>query len=107
MEQADGETGARLWVLEPGESVAVTVRATRAVMIVTDRRVILLVSGQRLWALGFQDLRRIQFDVERDKSTLVIVPEKPDNVPHLLALPEGELEHASQAVAIIGRHVSV
>lgn len=107
MEQAASGPKPIARLLERGEPVAVTVRMTTGFFIVTDRRVIVASDGQRPWAGRFAELRRIELDVERDRSaTLVSVPENPANPPQLLAIPESEFDAAAQTLDIIGRRLS-
>jgi hypothetical protein len=107
MEEAvdDGQMIQRL--LEPGEALTVTARATEAVLAVTDRRVIVAANQRSRLALGISEVRRIQFDIERDRpATLVIVPDSPAHAPQVLAIPIEELALASQALAIIGQRLN-
>jgi hypothetical protein len=97
------ETGL-LRLLEPDEELHVQAEATDAVMLVTNRRVAVSVNNRLSLAVPFEGLRRIQFDIERDRhATLVLVPDAPSDVPQVLAIPPEQYAAVGQALAIIGR----
>ena len=57
--------------------------------------------------IAFSGLRRIQFDVERQRpATLVIVPEHPADEPQVLAIPPERYEAIASALTIIGRQLA-
>jgi hypothetical protein len=94
-----------LRLLEPDEQVHVHARATDAVMLVTNRRVAVSVNDKLALAVPFEGLRRIQFDIERERpATLVLVPDAPQDVPQVLSIPPEEYLAVGEALAIIGRH---
>jgi hypothetical protein len=67
-----------LEVLEPNETLRAHARARDAVIAVSDRRLIVAARERIALSIAFHELRRIQFDIERDKpATMVIVPRKP------------------------------
>jgi len=76
--QPEGDAPPVLRVVEPGELVQVMTEASGTHLLLTDRRLI-VASGERLALdISFSELRRIQFDIERQRpATLVIVPEDP------------------------------
>ena len=54
-------------------------------------------------SIGFDELRRIQFDIERDRpATMVIVPEEAHYEPQVLAIPPQEFKATAEALALIG-----
>src|SRR4051794_2191804 len=55
-------------ILDPDEELHAAVQATDAVVAVTDRRVIVKTHLHVELAVPFHVLRRIQFDVERDRA---------------------------------------
>ena len=70
----------------------------------THLTVVLPENEMVLLDMPIADLRRIQFDIERDRSaTLVIVPGKAEHLPQVLAVPPTEYEAAGIALARIGR----
>ncbi|MDF2733572.1 MAG: hypothetical protein K0S97_195 [Chloroflexota bacterium] len=89
--------------LEPEEAVQAVANAESASVLVTDRR-IAVADGDRLALdIPFDALRRIQFDIERDRpATLVIVPEHPANEPQVIAVPPERFEEVTRALALIG-----
>jgi hypothetical protein len=104
-ERNDYEEQVRRW-LEPDEALHATARARDAALAVSDRRVV-LVSGDRL-ALNvpFERLRRVQFDIERDRpATLVIVPEHPEDEPQVLPISSEEYEAVARALVVIGHEL--
>jgi len=102
MASSEDRTGlpiARL--LEPGEQLYAQAEATDASMLVTDRRVAVAVNERLTMAVPFEDLRRIQFDVERDRhATLVLVPADP---PQVLVIPPDQYAAVGEAIALIGQ----
>ncbi len=89
--------------LEPGETVQALARAQTASLLVTDRRVAVAEDERLALDLPFEGLRRIQFDIERERpATLVIVPEHPANEPQVIAVPPDRFDEVTRALAIIG-----
>jgi hypothetical protein len=96
-----------LQALEPGEELAVQARATEAVIAVTDRRLVVAAAERVALAVAFQDLRRIQFDIERDRpATLVIVPEMAHHEPQVLSIPPDRYREAADALVLIGQRLA-
>ncbi len=89
--------------LEPDETVHAAARAADAFMAVSDRR-LLVAAGERLaMSLPIEDLRRVQFDIEKGRpATVVIVPEAATIEPQVLLIPDDQLEAAAQALAVVG-----
>jgi hypothetical protein len=78
--------------------------ATDAVMLVTDRRVAVALNDRLSMAVPFDGLRRIQFDVERDRhATLVLVPDHPADPPQVLVIPPHQYAAVGEAIALIGQ----
>jgi hypothetical protein len=93
--------------LEPGEVVEVLAQATEASLLVTDRRVAVAEEDRLALDIPFQGLRRIQFDIERERpATLVIVPEHPAQEPRVIAIPPERFDEVTRALAIIGLRLS-
>jgi hypothetical protein len=94
-------------VLEPDERLHVQAQARDAAIVVTDRRLI-VAAGERLaLAVRFEGLRRIQFDIERERpATMVIVPESPRDEPQVLAIPPDQYEEVARALALVGRRLA-
>lgn len=92
-----------LSILGPDEQVQVEARATDALMLVTDRRVAVAVQDRLAMAVPFESLRRIQWDVERDRhATLILVPEHVADTPQVLVIPPEEYAAVGHAIALIG-----
>ena len=93
--------------LDPDETVRAHVRALDARIVVTDRR--LAVAEQHRLALdvGFDNVRRIQFDIERRRpATLVIVPEHPSYEAQVLSIPPEQYEAVGAALAFVGQMIA-
>jgi hypothetical protein len=96
-----------LRLVEPGETVDVLAVAAGGKLLVTDRRLAVAVGERLALDIGFDGLRRIQFDIERTRpATLVIVPEKAADEPQVLAIPPERFDEITRALAIIGRRLA-
>ena len=96
-----------LHALEPGEELRLQARATEAVLALTDRRLVVAASDRLALAVPFEGLRRIQFDIERDRpATLVIVPEMAHHEPQVLSIPPERYREASYALVAIGQRLA-
>lgn len=94
---------ALLHILEPDEELNMSVRATTAMLVVTDRRVVVTEQSRILLDCPFTEVRRVQLDVEREQpASLVIVPETVKHEAQVLRVPGDDLELAGRAVALIG-----
>ena len=92
--------------LEPDERIQIKAAAIGAQLAVTNRRVAIVDERRLILDTPFEGLRRIQFDIERDRpATLVVVPESPSQPPQVLAIPPEEYHGVTKALAIIGRRV--
>jgi hypothetical protein len=92
--------------LEAGETVQVLARAASASVLVTDRRIAVAEDERLALDLPFEGLRRIQFDIERERpATLVIVPEHPRDEPQVIAVPPERFGEVTQALAFIGQRL--
>ena len=96
-----------LRLIQPGESLHLVARTAGAKVIVTDRRLAVASAERVALDISFEGLRRIQFDIERDRpATLVIVPENPSQEPQVLAVPPERYEEVTQALATIGHRLA-
>jgi hypothetical protein len=94
-------------VLEPDEQLQITARAFDAFVAVTDRRIAVVNDRKVLIDATFDGLRRIQFDIERDRpATLVVVPESSMQIPQVLAIPPEEFDAVTRALAVVGRQLA-
>jgi hypothetical protein len=97
-----------LELLEPDETIRVRARARDAVLAVSDRRLIVAARERLALSVGFHELRRIQFDIERDRpATMVIVPEEAHHEPQVLAIPPEEFRATAEALALIGQQLAM
>jgi len=93
-----------LEALEPGEQLRVRARSREAVLAVTDRRLVVAAPDRIALAVPLEGLRRIQFDIERDRpASLVIVPEQAHDEPQVLSIPRDQFAAAAEALVVIGR----
>jgi hypothetical protein len=90
-------------VLHPREQVRWRAVATDAVLAVTDRRLIVAAPTRVALAIPFEGVRRIQFDIERNRpATLVVVPELGHHEPQVLAIPPEQYHAAAEALVALG-----
>jgi hypothetical protein len=90
-------------VLEPGEEIRCRARATDAILAVTDRRLVVAASHRIPLAIPFEGLRRVQFDIERERpATLVLVPELARHAPQVLEIPPQQYHTAAEALVALG-----
>jgi hypothetical protein len=95
-------------ILGDGEELVVSARARDADMVVTSARIAVATDDGRVaMDLPIEDVRRIQFDIERTRpATLVIVPDESAREPQVLTIPSEQLDAAAQALAFIGKRLS-
>ena len=93
--------------LEADENIIVVAAAGEHRIIVTDQRLSIATDHRIVLDLELDAIRRIQFDIERDRpATMVVVPEHPNHEPQVLAVRPGDYESVGQALAAIGRHLA-
>ena len=93
--------------LEPGETVQAQAVAREATLVVTDRRVAVATDVRLAMDLPIEDLRRIEFDIERVRpATLVIVPERANNEPQVLAIPHDQIPAVAKALVLIAQRLA-
>jgi hypothetical protein len=92
--------------LDAGETVHVVAEAGEASLVVTDRRLAVAADGRLALDVPFHGLRRIQFDIERQRpATLVIVPEHPADEPQVITVPPERYADVAQALALVGERI--
>ena len=95
-----------LEVLEPNETATALARARNAALVVSDRRLLILTAERTALDVPFERLRRIQFDIERNRpATLVIVPEHPSDEPQVLPIAREEYRAVADALVLIGEKI--
>ena len=103
----DQDVQPALRLVEPGETVQAVAEADDARLLVTDRRLVVAAGDRIALDIGFHGLRRIQFDIERDRpATLVIVPIDPTDEPQVLAVPRGQYDEVTAALAVVGHRLA-
>ena len=94
-------------LLEPGEVVELQAQAGDTTIAVTNRRLAVLDAERVALAVDIDHIRRVQFDIEKTRpATLVIVPERPDDAPQVLAVPAEQYEPVAAALVSIGRRLA-
>jgi len=92
-----------LRLLAEDETVHLVARAADAHLLVTDRRLAIASDDRITLDIAFDGLRRIQFDIERERpATLVVVPMSPSDEPQVLAVPPDRYDEVTRALAVIG-----
>jgi hypothetical protein len=90
-----------------GETIEVRARAGTADLLVTDRRLAVASQERLLLDVPIDGLRRIQFDIERERpATLVVVPDDARYEPQVLAVPPAQYRDVADALVIIGRQLA-
>jgi hypothetical protein len=90
------------------ESVESQAHADGFLIAVTGQRIIATDDNRPVMDIEFAELRRIQFDIERDRgATLVIVPEHVRNEPRVFSVPLANLNETAVTLALIGRRMNV
>ena len=92
-----------LRVIGPDEEVRVKASAGDALVVVTDRRMAVATAERLMLDVPIENLRRIQFDIERERpATLVIVPERRQDEPQVLAIEPRDYEAIVRALVAVG-----
>jgi hypothetical protein len=95
-----------LHILQPDEELHVQARALDGTVAVTNRRLVVTNDGRVALDVGYEELRRIQFDIERGRpATFAIVPDAPSHPPEVLAIPPSQYEDAARVLAVVGQRI--
>ena len=94
-------------ILQPTEQVVHFTELGDALIAVTDTRLAVADANRVALAVGIEDLRRIQFDIEKTRpATLVIVPERPDDDPQVLKVEPDCYEEVAAILVTVGRRLA-
>ena len=94
-------------VLRPGEVVETQAVVEGSAIAVTKERLIVVEGDKPVLDIPFDELRRIQFDIERGRdATLVIVPEHISNWPRIVSVPVRHLRETAAVLARIGERIN-
>ena len=94
-------------ILQPGEVLEGHAVANGSIIAVTGGRLVVSEGDKTVLDVPFDELRRIQFDVEHHRdATLVIVPERISNWPVVLTVPRSQLMETAMLLARVGEHLS-
>jgi hypothetical protein len=92
--------------LGPEEPVLVATTTERALVALTERRLIVRESDRVALDLAIEGIRRVQFDVERGRpATFAVVPHSPLQEPQVLAVPIERLAPISRMIALMGQRL--
>jgi hypothetical protein len=92
-----------LRILQPDEELQAIANAAEARLLVTNRRFAVAVDDRITLDIAIDQLRRIQFDIEKSRpATLVLVPERPSDPPQVLSVPKEHYHEVADALAVIG-----
>ena len=93
-----------LRILGPDETIHSFAPATDARVLVTDRRLAVIRADRVLLDVPFERLRRIQFDIERERpATLVLVPDLASDEPQVLSIPVEGYAEVAKGLALVGQ----
>jgi len=107
MESAETSDHPVLRVIGPDERIQARARAGDTEIVVTDRRLAVGSVDRLTLDIGLDGLRRIQFDIERDRpATLVVVPELSNHEPQVLAVRPVDYPAVAQALVYIGQRLA-
>jgi hypothetical protein len=76
-------------------------------LVVADSRLSVTTDGKTLLDLPIAELRRIQFDIERGRpATLVVVPDRANHEPRVVAVPPEQFGTVGELLALVGRRLN-
>ena len=94
-------------ILRPGEVVETQAVVEGSAIAVTRERLIVVEGDKTVLDIPFDELRRIEFDIERGRdATLVIVPEHISNWPRIVSVPVGYLRETAAVLTRIGERIN-
>ncbi len=89
------------------ESIESRAQVGDAEVIVTNQRLLVASSERTLLDVSIRGLRRIQFDIERQRpATLVIVPDAARDEPQVLAVAPSHYREVAEALVIVGERLA-
>jgi hypothetical protein len=90
-----------------GEEIVAHARALDADIAVTNRRLAVVEAERLAMAIHIEDVRRVEFDIERDRpAALVIVPDSPSHPAAVLSVPVDQYESVARALVVIGQRLA-
>jgi len=90
----------------PDEHVIADVETEDGRLLVTDRRLAISRGVRLALDLRFDEIRRIQLDIERHRpATMVVVPDSPRTEPQVLPIPTDALDAVTAALSFVGRAI--
>ena len=95
-----------LHLLDVDEQVEHSLRSDATELRVTDRRLVVNGGVNIRLNIAFDELRRIQFDIEATRpATMVIVPHRADKFPEVLSIPRESLAEAALLLTFIAERM--
>jgi hypothetical protein len=93
-------------LLDPGERVELGLWTESGELRLTDRRIVVTSDGLVRLNVAYDELRRVQFDIEALRpAAMVIVPHRASDPPQVLAIPVESLHRAAEMLAFIGERL--
>jgi hypothetical protein len=93
--------------LDPDEEIHVEAPAGDHAVVVTAKRLAIGTRDRLALDVPIDNLRRIQFDIERNRpATLVVVPEHPGDEPQVLAVRPTDYPGVAEALVVIGQRLA-
>lgn len=91
----------------PGEAVHAVAQVRDAHVVVTERRLAVASNDRLLLDVPIENVRRIQFDIERLRpATLVVVPENPGDEPQVLAVRPEDYRQVADVLVVLGERLA-
>jgi hypothetical protein len=89
------------------EAIHAVARVRDAHVVVTERRLAVASRARLMLDVPIDNLRRIQFDIERQRpATLVVVPEHPGDEPQVLAVHPDDYRSVADLLVVLGRRIA-
>jgi hypothetical protein len=89
--------------LDPDETLEAQAVGRDAVLLLTDRRLIVSRGGRTTLDLPFDGLRRVEFNIEHERpATLVVVPNTSDHLPEAITVEPDHYADVASLLAIVG-----
>ncbi len=89
------------------EAIRAAVQAGYADVLLTDRRLVIASEARVMLDVGLDDVRRIQFDIERIRpATLVVVPEHAAHPPQVIAVPPDQYGRVAELLVVLGQRLA-
>jgi hypothetical protein len=89
------------------EGILAVARVRDARVVVTEHRLAVASDARLLLDVPIDNVRRIQFDIERLRpATLVVVPEHPEDEPQVLVVKPEEYRSVAEVLVVLGQRLA-